>query len=384
MVLNEKAFIESVPGVKALVHTDTANAGKLTIDNNYVPPNLKAKEALPMGSAETADAETGGKSILNIVLGCAGVASVLGMASVVVMKKRALLGKACKAKDFNDIDAKCPSPMKDKTRSQGVRLRRSNSNEELGAEQEVGATMKRSNSADAVEKLVLVEGSTTGSIDSYDSSLNNSKVTSAFCSFKSKTSPVKGSFRDKMSFVTGSSCDTSSVDTNPQIQLNLDLIDWASFKSTTSQLAGSPDRSRSTSPLLLPGQRSPLSRASTIRGSLSPVRGPTGDHFATKNYRADLASRELRKDKLTSSFDFEEDCAPINQGSSSLSLADLKTSLRSLGATEKDILDCLQTTKTGPKHAAGRAPVTAEDIESRLFRSPSDDRSPAALPSQGM
>lgn len=74
--------------------------------------------------------------------------------------------------------------------------------------------------------------------------------------------------------------------------MNLDVVDWLSWKTRSASSSKSPERSpehsRCTSPLLRRGDTS-----------------PEGSFKISKTYRADQAARELRKEKMQSAFDRE-------------------------------------------------------------------------------
>ena len=52
MVVNQAAFLE-MPGIKALVFTDTGNPGKLQIDNTYVPPAAEGGTSVAVEQLES-------------------------------------------------------------------------------------------------------------------------------------------------------------------------------------------------------------------------------------------------------------------------------------------------------------------------------------------
>ena len=386
MVVNERAFIENVPGTRSLTPTSIEDVAKVRIDNSYVPPNLMVKAALPSG-AETqddVDARAGGKAILNIVVGCAGVASVLGMASFVVMKKRALQGQACKGKEFKSIDATCVSHVKDSRQlcAMGMRVRRSRSQEELTVDKDMEA-LKRSSSADAVYRIALADNSTeAGSMDSFDSSLQSlSSFSSSLHSLYSSNSSVSSSWRRKKANSCkdaplrertalrtvetfgpsttpgpGSTSDAACSDVNLDILVKLDLVDWHVFNQQQqgwlSKSAGGVHQSCSTSPYV------------SERGSLSLAHGHDGEHFSANSYRPDLALCELCRDKLIPSFKSLEDDHRMNSGHASRTAAG-----RSDDASEKK-LRCLRANDGGIKafRKAGSGDCRRYGIESRLFR----------------
>lgn len=80
------------------------------------------------------------------------------------------------------------------------------------------------------------------------------------------------------------------------------------------------------------------------------------------------------------------------EGKPGCSVKEIKDALRSLGVTEHDILKCMEKNdlkelleSTLPAHESVSAVTTADDVESRLFRTLSGENRSAAtlIPSKG-
>ena len=399
MVINKEAFLE-IPGMLSLTPTDPGHA--VTIDDTYVPPAVGAP-ALPF----EADIAQGPKSApISTALACTAaglfVASLAGAVFITTRK-----GAVRKVKDADiepskfskvETESDCSAAATSNAKAgspcgPGVRLRRSNSNEEMMRDQEIGvATLERSSSGDAIRKIALISNSVSSGLTdtaSRNSSVYNTKTSSGTSAETDTAKTSKASIlAERFAYIKGQvlgvakpSGPGSSADEEAKIDLALDL-DWrmrsdSLFSSTADDVCASPtrsDRSRSTSPLL---------------GGYNRTSGPSSPNgsFSSRKYRADLASRELRRElgKLQSAFDVPEEITGP-EPKLGCSVKALKEHLRVLGVTDEDIRGCMEKSdlealmQSAAKPTPAPAEMTAQDVEDRLFRTESDDkRAPACL-----
>ena len=382
MKINEAAFLE-IPGMLAITSTQPE---KVQIDNAYVPPAQESPSDdtsdVPLSENGAAVVNGGTPPIMSIALGCTGAVALLATASAVVMRRQAKReGSSSKAKIHTDHTMPVSKDSLQESESAnaqvipGMRLRRSVSHEEMMLEQELGVTsLQRTTSDEAIRSIALYDDLSTA--ESGASSMFNTKLAEKSNIDKDAN---RGSIADRFAYIKGVLSSTefagkgysaaSNMDcTSPhKIEMDFDVVDWKAWRSRSidtrassrkSSIDSVTDGSRSTSPLLRGRDMS-----------------PTGSFRTSQAYRSDLAARELRrssKSSLQSAFDLQEevDDSEVRIG---VSIKDLKNTLRSLGATEQDILRCMERSdleqliavQTSSKEAPA---VTAEDVESRLFR----------------
>ena len=149
MVFNEAAFLQ-IPGILSITHTDTTKKGKFSIDDTYVPPRpvgagAQDDETLLDPATVTLGAESGGggSPYLALVMGCSGIFAVLATATALI-RRRTTRNDDVKGKDMDPVEA-CKDKDGGKVGKSAfsndgatVRLRRTNSNEEMMRDQALG------------------------------------------------------------------------------------------------------------------------------------------------------------------------------------------------------------------------------------------------------
>lgn len=242
MVVNQAAFLASTPGMLALTPTDTSSAGKLSMDNSYVPPAAQLDKPVVAGTIAVPEvlsvSEGGGVPAMTVALGCTGAMALLATASALVMRRRAKLNTQRPTSSTlkvhsDDIESAPKTHCKPLVKEQdevmcisggispvgpapGARLRRSNSHEEMMLNQELGVkTLERTASGEAVLGIALHESIVSSSRTSTDRSFSRassgcrpaSAATSLFGSMATKPQNTaktekKFDFAERLAYIT--------------------------------------------------------------------------------------------------------------------------------------------------------------------------------------
>jgi len=318
MVVNQAAFL-AMPGMIALVPTDTGNPDKLQIDNTYVPS--AASSAAP-ADVETVllPRHTHGEE-LPIALGCIAASTLLAGASVAVVKRRARDSTPKSKIRTDDIDTK--SACKCGTKKSDSLAEHCNC-----LPMDLGSNLPKN---DGLQTIAVAE----------------SIFSTANSSFATKSTPPA------------------------DITVSFALVDWSSWRlhaaGSSTELDQSMDNSSPTVTINGLASKSPL-LSSFCNGNGCPR--PDSSFKESKAYRSDMASCELRKERLDSELRFR---IPDDKDGSAgdfagCSIKDLKHMLRKLGVQEEQLVKCVEKSDLNNLMAlVSQAPTTAADVENRLF-----------------